>query len=50
MVAQDSALVYPENQSATIAFETLAENQYINPYLRIYGDLTLPDELRIDPT
>lgn len=49
MVAQDSARVYPENQTATIAFEPFAEDRCVDPHLRLYGDLTLPDELRIDP-
>lgn len=34
---------------ATIAFEPFAEDRYIDEHLRVYGDLTLPDELRIDP-
>lgn len=49
MVAQDSARVYPENQTATIAFEPFAGDQCIDEHLRVYGDLTLPDELQIDP-
>lgn len=48
-MTQSALRVYPENQTATIAFEPFAEDRCIDPHLRIYGDLTLPDELQIDP-